>query len=391
VPGTVYYSKLLEENIAPEFSAALVISLGRNRKLTGIGAIDDKIVVFSEREIFAIYDTGPDNTGANGDFVVDRLQTTVGCSDPQSVVEIPEGLFFYSNISKEFHLLSRDLQVHDIGKPVEDISEYILDIKSSVVFPGDHEVRWYVTLDDQYEYNKRDYAEDPFYTHPPNPAIPRTIESRQGYQPVLVYNYHYKKWCLHSNVLAAQATLFQNYPTYIDVYWNPYQASETVSDWELDTSNKLTVISPWIRMNQLQSFGRVEELTFLGKYLSSWQKFSGGTQAGDVQIKLHYDYQEYEDSNEDDSYRFRANQGALTGLNSATADRPAGRMQFDVTPGKQKVQAIKVEINELSTSAIAPHEGTYEVGRGFVISGMDIVYTPKSGTGSKTMHKGTSK
>lgn len=391
-PGTIYYSKLLEENIAPEFSASLVISLGRNRKLTGIGAIDDKVIVFSEREIFAIYDTGPDNTGANGDFVVDRLQTTVGSTQPRSIVEIPEGLFFYSNISNEFHLLSRDLQVHDIGKAIQDYASKILDIKAAVVVPDEHEVRWYCEVDYYYDYGKRDWNDDPFYQQPPAPAIHRRDEQpANNFQPVFVYNYHYKKWMIHGGTTAQQVVLFQNQPTYINSVWNPFQASADVEDWENEAGNTLLWRSPWIRVNQLQSFGRIEELTFLGKYLSSWQDYGAGTHAGDILVRLRYDYEDYDDgpgSNYTD-YRFRANTGDLGGYAGEGADRPSGRMQFSITPERQKCQAIQIEVAEIGTTAIAPHEPTYKTGQGFVISGMDITYTPKPGTGSSSIHKGS--
>jgi len=392
VPGTVYYSKLLEENIAPEFSAALVISLGRNRKLTGIGAIDDKVIIFTEREIFAVYDTGPDNTGANGDFVIDRLQTTVGCSDSQSVVEIPDGLFFFSTVSNEFHLLSRDLQVHDIGKPVEDTASAITEIYSALVFPGEHEVRWYVESDYQEEYNKRDYLDDPFYANPPNPAIHRDVEPLPAY-PALAYKYHYKKWMVHSNSGARHSVLFQNQATYISATWNVYQSDAALDAWPLESSNKLVVRTPWIRVNQLQSFGRIERLTFLGKYLSCWRDEGGlGTQAGDINIRLRYDYEDNDDNNEYDDYRIRANDGSLGGKKTGyTVNRPNGRMQFDITPGRQKCQAIQVEMYESGTNAIAPHEGDYSIGRGYVIAGMDIEYTPMKGTGANTTHRGSSK
>ena len=387
-PGTVYYSKLLEENIAPEFSAGLVISLGRNRTLTGIGAIDDKILVFSDREIFAIYDTGPDNTGANGDFVVDRLQTTVGCSDSQSIVEIPDGLFFYSDISREFHLLSRDLQIHDIGKAIEDTAGGITDIKAAIVVPDEHEVRWYVETSDQYEYGEW-YYRDPYYSDPPSPSIPRSVSPLPA-NPALVYNYYYKKWCVHSHSRASNAVLFQNMPCFIESDWDVFQASNATESWEANTSNKLKIRTPWIRVNQLQSFGRIEKVTVLGKYLSSWMDFGNGTQAGDVQVRARYDYEDFDEENyQYTDYTFRANAGELGGYSSSQV--PSGRMQFSMTPERQKCQAIQFEFTEQTTFPIQVSEPDYTVGRGWVIAGLDIEYSPKQGTGSKSMNTRTQK
>lgn len=376
IPGTVYYSKLLEENIAPEFSAPLVISLGRGRTLTGVGAIDDKVIVFSKDEIFAIYDTGPDNTGANGDFVVDRLQTTVGCTDPQSIVEIPDGLFFYSDISKEFHLLSRDLQVHDIGKAVEDTAEGLTDIKSAIVVPDEHEVRWYVDTVIQQEYGPSPASS------PVGPARVRRSNILPT-KPALVYNYYYKKWCVHSHSDGQHAVLFQNQPTFIDSDWDVSQADPDA--WGLDTNNRLMIRLPWVRMNQLQSFGRVESISFLGKYLSDWRDNGNGFEAGDINVKVLYDYEEYPYNPESqyDSVRYRANAGDLGNYN--------GRMQFDLSPSRQKCQAIQVELEEVASTAVEVWEPAYVNGRGWTISGMDILYTPKSGTGIKTMNQRGSK
>ena len=395
VPGTVYYSKLLEENIAPEFSAGLVISLGRNRKLTGIGAIDDKIVVFSEREIFAIYDTGPDNTGANGDFVVDRLQTTVGCSDQQSIVEIPDGLFFYSNTSNEFHLLSRDLQVLDIGKAVEDTAGAITNINAAVVVPDEHEVRWYVDSSTQYEYGEW-WDRDPYYSKPPSPAVPRWTNPLPG-SPALVYNYHYKKWCVHSHSRASHAVLFQNFPCFIESDWDVFQASNLVEDWENNPTNLLTVRTPWIRVNQLQSFGRIEKATVLGKYLSSWRDFGNGlgTQSGDVHVRVRYDYEDFdEEGYQYTDYLFRANAGELSGdlnITEQSLNGPIGRMQFSIVPERQKCQAIQFEFSERDTRAIGLDQPDYATGRGWVIAGIDLEYSPKQGTGSKSMNTRTTK
>lgn len=363
VPGTIYYSKLLEENIAPEFSAALVLSVGRNRTLTGLGAIDDKVMIFSKDEIFAIYDTGPDNTGANGDFIVDRLQTTVGCEDAESIVEITDGLCFYSSVSKEFHLISRDLQIHDIGKAIEDTANAITDVKAAIIVPDEHEVRWYVDSAAQAEFGTA-----PGTTSPVRPARPR-YQNVLPSGAVLVYNYHYKKWCVFSGQDAKHAVLHENAATYIETNYNPFQAD--TSAWGTDTDNLLKVRLPWLRVNQLQSYGRIDELTVLGKYLSDWT--SDPCEAGDLQVTLTYDYEGY--GADSDVYRFRANRG----------DMGEARMQLAVHPGRPKCQAVQVEFEEIATTAVEVWEPTYRPGRGFVLAGIDLNYTPLSGTGSKTL------
>ncbi len=396
VPGTVYYSKLMEENINPEFSAALVISLGRNRKLSAIGAIDDKVIIFTDdNEIFAIYDTGPDNTGANGDFIVDRLQTTVGCTDTQSLVEIPDGLVFYSDRSREFHILSRDLQVHDIGKPVEDVANSVTNVRAAIVFPDEHEIRWYVDKDSQKEFGENPQtATGGIKARPPRPRYQNTMPNNA----VLVYNYHYKKWCVHSARDKAQhVVLYQNNPTWIADDWKIYQASNT--GWG-EEQHRLILRTPWIRVNQLQSFGRIDEVTFLAKYLSDWKDNGDGFESGDIKVTVRYDYEATNDTYAGDQFKpdvylFRANAGDLGGRLDTEADlyeggpvpyqASYGRCQFTVRPGRPKCQAIQFTIEDFATSEIDLNEPTdYVIGRGFSIAGADLIYKPKAGTGRRS-------
>jgi hypothetical protein len=404
VPGTIYYSKLLEENINPEFSAPLVISLGRNRNLTAIGAIDDKVIIFTDdNEIFAIYDTGPDNTGANGDFIVDRLQTTVGCSSRSSLVEVPDGLLFYSDRSKEFHILSRDLQIHDIGKPIEDTANAITEVHAAIVFPDEHEVRWYVSSANQLEFgNSPTTATGGVKARPPRPRYQNILPVR----PALVYNYHYKKWCVHSlRDSPRHVTLYNNVPTWIDADFNVYTADDTA--WG-EEQHKLKLRTPWIRVNQLQSYGRIDEAAFLAKYLSDWRDNGNGFESGDIQVTVQYDYEEdtsnYDpnDTNSPDVYLFRANAGDLGGKGQTTANISEGgpvpveynfgRCQFSVHPGRPKCQAIRFEIEDVPTVAIGVEEPTdYVQGRGFSIAGFDLLYSPKTGQGTKTTPTRTSK
>ena len=403
LPGTVYYSKLFEENIAPEFSAPLVLSLGRQRNLTAIGKIDDKVIIFTDdNEIFAIYDTGPDNTGANGDFVVDQLQTTIGCSDPESLVEIPDGLLFYSDRSKQFHILSRDLQVHDIGKAIEDTGNTVTNIKTALVVPSEDEVRWYVEADSQDEFGvDPQYAINGIPARPPRPRFQNVLPNN----PVLVYNYHYKKWGVFSGQDGQHAVLYKNQPTYIESDWDTFQASP--SAWG-EEGHSLTLRTPWIRVNQLQSYGRVDEAIFIAKYLSDWRDNGNGFEAGDIQVTVNYDYEEDYDTdsplgNPSDTFLFRANRGDLGGTGSITGSFDEGgdplvlqyrygRCQFTVTPGRPKCQAIQFEITDVSSVAIEASEpNDYVLGRGFSIGGLDLLYSPKQGTGTQTTPTRTSK
>jgi hypothetical protein len=386
--GIIYYSKLLEENIAPEFSASLIIPIGRTRDLTGIGAIDDKIIVFTDSEIFAIYGTGPDNTGDNGDFIVDRLQTSFGCEDPESIVQYEEGLAFYSRASKEFHLISRDLQVVDIGKGIEDASAAvntslaIPPFDGAILVPDSHEIRWAFAST-----NPAEFRPDPRTGTgiPDAPARCRIAQPASDHG--LAYNYLYKRWSRWEPLTTSSplVTVKDSRAITMDATGRLYWEIDDTGEWySADNGNVMSVTTPWIHTNTLQSFGRIDEIAILGKYLSDWYG-DGSTyiEAGDLQVELWYDYEE--DGVTPDTYRFRANQGDLG--KSLEGDR----MQITVHPGQPKCQAIKIKISEIPTTGVEPSEPNYATGRGFALNSMDIIYTPKAGVGSKTLSQNRSK
>lgn len=364
----LYFSKLLNENIAPEFSTGtLVIPFGRGRDLLAIGKIDDKILVFEDDTIHAVYGSGPDNTGQGQPFIVDHLQTTVGCSDPESVVEIPEGLIFFSSGSEEFHLIDRDLNIQNIGGAVQDLTAGI-NVHAAVVFPKESEVRWYVSAPAQEEFGPEP-DEPP--TRPPRPRYTNVLPPN----PVLVYNYDQRKWTVLSEQPAVSATLFGNEVARLQSNWGVFRTSE---EWA--NSKLLKYRLPWVRVEALQNFGRIREIALLGKYLSSWKDNGSGHEAGDIQITCRYDY---EANGLNHVYRYRSN----VDLDPLDGDR----LQFGFKPGKPKCQAVQLTVEEVPTTRIDENEPVYTNGRGFVLSGLDLIYSLKRGLGLKSLGQRRSK
>jgi hypothetical protein len=360
---TVYYTKLLEQNTAPEMNALLNIPLGRSAKITALGSIDDKVIVFEKDKIHAIYGDGPDNTGI-GDFVVDRIQTTVGCESQTSLVQIPEGLIFYSDISEEFHILTRDFEVVNIGSPVMDLSAGIT-INASTLFPKEEEVRW--------------YANGPLYTFEfgvdpdTGPGIP-TRPPRPRYQnvlphnAVLVFNYGFNKWTILTNQPAEAVTIVKNELLRV----TPSNVYVTTENWE--TSGFLKYRTPWVPVQDLQNFGRVDKAILLGQYLSSWVDNGEGFQAGDIKVTTRYDYEEFGNFH---TYRWRANKD-LSSLQG-------NRLQFSIKPGQPKCQSIQFTVEEIPTEKLDDNEPDYTNGRGFVLSGLDMLCKIKRGFGDKSL------
>jgi hypothetical protein len=361
-PSTIYYSKTFEAGVAPEFSASLTVTLG-NETITAMGAIDDKVILFSAKGCWVLYGTGPDNTGANGDFFVEKMVYPVGCTDQQSIITMEQGIAFYSSTTEEFHIFSRDLQLADVGDAVKTISAGITDVVDSIVVPNDHEIRWYCTRTVGPE-----YVADSATNSPPQPPRP-FIENQAPAGSIFVYNYKYQKWSIIEDaaVRTQRAVISNNSILELADDWDVYPLDNSSWDklckWE----------TPWIKVNQLQDFGRFYGLTFLGKYMSSWS--GSPVQAGDLQVTVRYDYEgALGDTHVE---RFRAN----VDLDPADGDR----LQFRVRPKRQKCQAIKLQIEEVATTAVELWEPTYTTGQGFVLTGVDVHYGAKGGSGDKSL------
>lgn len=362
-PSTLYYSKTFENGVVPEFSAALTITLG-NEAVTALGAIDDKILAFTRSSIFVIYGAGPDNTGANGDFLIEKFPHAQGCTTPRSVLQYQDGIAFLSSTTGEYALVTRDLQVVDIGEHVKSITEdSTFTPGRALVYPAAHELQWHYTMS-----ARSTIAPAGDTTLPVQP--PRAwIQSAPPIAGMLVYNYRYAKWSVVDRTgRTMQLTTVRasdGKPVGL-VGMNIYETGTDWSDGKLTTQE-----TPWIKVNQLQDYGRFYGADFLGKYLSSWNDNGGDTEAGDIQVTVHYDY-EIPNVATDEVHRFRANQD----LKPANGDR----LQFEVRPKRQKCQAIKFVVEEVATEQVEVWEPTYTTGQGFIISAVDLHYGAKGGS-----------
>lgn len=365
-PSAIYYSKTFENGIAPEFSASLVVSLG-NEVITALGAIDDKVIIFTDRNCWVMYGTGPDNTGANGDFFLEKLTFQHGCTDQDSILTFEGGLAFFSTTTKEFTAISRDLQLVDIGENVKYMSEGITNIRTAIVAPFDHELRWYCDKPAGGGLPAVGIASP---ERPPRPFLGNSTPV----DPVFVYNYKYQKWSIHDDYgteTLRTAVVNNNVAILSSSY---VVALEDETAWD-NTDFYCKWETPWIKVNQLQDFGRFYGLTFLGRYMSDWVDNGGTIMAGDIQVTIAYDYESVDGTRhvhlERANVDFDPNEGQ--------------RLQFKVTPARQKCQAIKILIEEKDTTAVEVWEPTYALGQGVILAGVDILYGAKGGSGDKNL------
>lgn len=135
-PGTA-----TEQQYAPEFNEAFGYVLPRSESITGMAALDDKTIIFTESHIYTNVGSGPADDGSANDFSGPVLVSgTYGCTNPHSVVEFDGGVVFQSAYG--LMILDRGLNVAPIGLQIQDTVENYSDITSAVHFRERHQLRF---------------------------------------------------------------------------------------------------------------------------------------------------------------------------------------------------------------------------------------------------------
>lgn len=138
---TWWYSKTFNDDIgvAPGFNVAFRIVM-RDEQVAG-ASMDDKAIFFSQGGVSYMLGTGPAKDGTGSDFTTPtRIQTDVGCSNPRSLVSMPEGIMFQS--LRGIYILTRNLELIWIGRPVQDTLALYPNITSAVLVPNKNEIRF---------------------------------------------------------------------------------------------------------------------------------------------------------------------------------------------------------------------------------------------------------
>ena len=247
-PNLLWYSKQVIESTPVEMSdlftfyiAPTTSSQGSTGPTTALAAMDDKLIIYKSNAIYYINGVGPDNTGNNNGYSQPIFITAaVGCSNPKSIVLMPEGLMFQTN--QGIWLLGRDLSTKYIGAPVEGYNSYT--VTSSISVPNTTQVRF--TLSSGVE---------------------------------LVYDYYYGKWDTCSPIPAISSVVYQGLHTYLDNSGNIFQETPGVYLDNLASVN-MSLTTPWYNLAGLQGYERCYFFYLLGSFISSHQ----------LTVQIAYDY-----------------------------------------------------------------------------------------------------
>lgn len=114
-PGTFRYSQAYIPNVGLQWSNALSGAVDvSGGDIVGFAELDEKVVILCSRKLFAVFGTGPAESGAFNNYSEPQeIPSDVGCSDVHSILRMPMGVIFKS--PKGWYLLDRGLTVKYIG------------------------------------------------------------------------------------------------------------------------------------------------------------------------------------------------------------------------------------------------------------------------------------
>lgn len=329
----LWFSKQVIEGTPVEMSDLFTIFVapstgaqGSTGNLRCLFPMDDKIILWKKDASYYINGTGPDNTGANSQYSQPIfINSTVGCSNQNSIVFMPSGLMFQSD--KGIWLLGRDLSTTYIGAPVEEFNQYT--VTSAQNIPGANQVRF-------------------------------TLSNGV----TLMYDYFYQQWGTFVGVPAVSSTLYQGLHTYISP--TGQVAQETPGKY-LDNAEPvlLSFTTSWINTAGLQGFQRAYFFYLLGTYLSPHKLY----------VQVAYDYNSSpSQSTVISPNNFSASLPSPFGVPPAPFGSEGNIESWRIFFTKQRCTSFQLTISEI-------YDPTFGVpaGQGLTMSGLNLIVAVKKG------------
>ncbi len=339
----LWFSKQVIQNVPVEMSDLLTIYVapttgaqGSTGPMTALSAMDDKLIIFKKDAIYYVTGNGPDNTGANSSFSdAIFITATVGCTNPNSIVLIPNGLMFQSD--KGIWILGRDLNTQYIGADVEGFNNNV--VLSAKAIPGTNQVRF--ILDNS---------------------------------KTLMYDYFYNQWVTHTNVLAISSTLYQGRHTYMN---SAGQILKEASNYWKDSSTPvlMSLTTSWISVAGLQGYERFYFANLLGTYMSPFK----------LSCTLAYDYNASATQNiivTPDNYGPAYGEEAVWGAGGPWGGGPGNVFTARLFPEKQKCETFQLSIQEVYDNQFGSNNAA-----GLSLSGLALTVGVKRGTRTQSARR----
>lgn len=240
--NTIAYSKITPRGEPVAWSDAFVMTVDQRwGEITGLGVLDDKLVIFTERAVFVVAGSGPNDTGNDNDFSEPTLVTTdAGCSNGRSVESMPSGLLFQS--AKGFYLLDRGLQVQYVGTHIERYKG--ASVTGVSLVPNTNRVQWLIA---------------------------------DG--PALVFDYFAGQWSTFTGHEGVGCCIWQGKFVFVRANGEVLVANDEKftdgASWY-----RFRVVTSWLKFAGVGGFARAQRLLILGRYAGPHK----------LRVRLRYDF-----------------------------------------------------------------------------------------------------
>jgi hypothetical protein len=321
---SIYYSNAPLSYQGASFAVGNVLRIEHETGATAAGALGDKLILFTENSVWAIFGQFRDQTGA-GDAISEpeQIHDYIGCTQPASVVSVSTGLIFFGTDSR-FYLIDDRLGLVPIGLRVQTLTRESMlerydEIQAAVHIEGEREVRFFMR------------------------------ESASGSIGILVYNYQVDQWSLDRVTLTNQPFI----GSWGAACWSPSFGvlAMTNADWVKDDGTTwkdgtswitLTASTAWIQPAGTQDYSRFRYAQVLGRSVADHN----------LTVTVRVDFDE--------------NTTVATGTWTAAQLAPIASTvypeQVRLQVGTQKTQAVKITIADAAPSGATNGRGPQLVG-----------------------------
>ena len=321
---SLYYSNAPLSYQGASFAVGNVLRLEHETGCTAAGALGDKLIMFSENSVWAVFGQFRDATGA-GDAISEpeQIHDYIGCTQAVSVVGISTGLLFFGTDSR-FYLIDDRLGLVPVGLRIQDLTRgnglvRYDEVQAAVHIEAEREVRYFMR------------------------------ETLSGSIGILVYNYQVDQWSLDRVTLANQPFA----GSWAAACWSRDLGAlaMTNADWTKDDGTTwkdgtswitLTASTAWIQPAGTQDYSRFRYAQVLGRSVADHNLT--------VTVKVDFD----------------ENTTVATGTWTAAQLAPIANTvypeQVRLQVGTQKTQAVKITIADAAPSGATNGRGPQLVG-----------------------------
>lgn len=234
----VHYSQPLVDGYGVEWPPDLFLAVDlQSGSVTAGAALDERVVVWTERGIYTFAGGGPAQDGStdqlgSGFSEVQTIPSDVGCTDPASIVLTPNGFLFKT--AKGIYGLGNDMSVAYVGAPVEIYNAQT--VRRATVLPDRTQV---VFLTDS--------------------------------GSTLLYDYLFGQWSTFTNHEGFDAAVVSGQYHYLRTDGRVFR--ETIGEFsDAGVRIRLRLETAWIHMLEyLQGFQKFFNVHLLGTWLSAHQ------------------------------------------------------------------------------------------------------------------------